>query len=53
MTLNDFTRFFICNLEPSGKVMIVGVVSRNDILKRKGMIDLSLIGWNDIILNLR
>ena len=33
--------------------MNVEVVSRNGILKGKGMIDLRLIVWNDIILILR
>ena len=38
------------NLEPSGKVMNVEVVSRNGILQSKGTIGLRLIGLNGIIL---
>ena len=49
MTLNDVNRVFMCNLEPSGKVMNVEVESRNGILQVKEMIDLRLIGWNGII----
>ena len=38
------------NLEPSGRVMNVEVVSRNGILQSKGTIGLRLIGLNGIIL---
>ena len=41
------------NLEPSGKVMNVRVVSRNGILQSKGMIDLRSIDLNDMLLNIR
>ena len=41
------------NLEPRGKIMNVEVVSLNDILQKKGMMDLKLIGLNCIILVLR
>ena len=41
------------NVEPSDKVMNIEVVSHNDILKSKRMIDLRLIGLNDIMLILR
>ena len=44
---------FMWNLEPGGKVMNVEVVSRNGILQSKGIMDLILIGWNDIILIFR
>ena len=37
----------------NGKVKIVEVVSHNVFLQSKGMMALSLVGWNDIILILR
>ena len=41
------------NLEPSGKVMNVEVVSFNNFIKIRGMIDLRLIGLKKITLILR
>ena len=46
-------RSFAWNLEQSGKVINREVVSRNGILQSKGVMDLRLIGWNDIISYLR
>ena len=53
MTLNKVKRVFNVNLEPICKVMNVEVVNRNGILQSKGITDLRLIVWNDIILILR
>ena len=53
MTLNDVKRVLYVRREPSCKAMDVEVVSSNGILQSKGMIDLTLIVWNNIILILR
>ena len=44
---------FMWKLEHSHKFINVEVESRNGILQRKGMMELLLIGWNDIILIVR
>ena len=41
---------YMWNLEPSGKVMNVEVIIHNGVLQSKRMMDLRLIGWNEIIL---